>query len=172
MGYDLYGVSPRGVDIKDYPLLDKWEGKSFKERDEMPKNDIEEYYDQMHQRDSITGSYFRANVWWWRRLWDFTIQVCDEVMTKDDKSAGDGNDGIEISKETCAKMLPLMKQAIKDKEHEKMEAEVTQSIADVPKDKNGWPKGDENFWAMYPFSAAFFQEFTTFVERSGGFRIS
>ena len=32
---------------------------------------------------------------------------------------------------------------------------------------------DDNEWmANYPFAASFFEEFTTFVERSGGFTIS
>ena len=36
MGYDLYGVNPRQVDMNNYPLLVKWEDKSFDERQEMP----------------------------------------------------------------------------------------------------------------------------------------
>ena len=172
MGYDLYGNSPRDVDMKDFPLLEKWEDKSFKERDEMPKKDVEEYYNQMHERDKIAGSYFRANVWWWRQLWSFTCQICEDVMTKDDIEAGDSNSGIEISAETCADMLPLMKAAIKNKRHEEFESLVTDAIEEVPKDKNGWIADEKNWWANYPFSADFFKEFTTFVERSGGFTIS
>ena len=172
MGYDLYGVNPLGYDKGEYPVLTKWEDKTFEERDKMPEKDQDKYWDEMGRRDSETGGYFRANVWWWRQLWNFTCQVCEDVMTDDDRNAGDSNSGTEITEETCVKMLPLMNKAIKEKDHEKYEAEVTQAIDDCPKDKNGWPKGDDNWWANYPFSSKFFEQFTVFVERSGGFTIS
>ena len=171
MGYDLYGVNPQGYDKGEYPVLTKWENKTFEERDEMPEKDKEQYWTEMSKRDSETGGYFRANVWWWRQLWSFTCQICDDVMDTWQIDAGDGNDGIEIDEETCAKMLPLMKQAIKNKDHEEFEALVMDAIEECPKDKNGF-YSDDNFWANYPFSAKFFEEFTTFVERSGGFTIS
>ena len=168
MGYDLYGVAPRDVNMKDYPLLAKWEDKSF---EEMPKKDVEEFYDQMHQRDSIAGSYFRANVWWWRRIWMLTCEICEDVMTKDDIDAGNGNDGIEIDEETCAKMLPLMKEAVKDGSAMEYQKTVKEYIETAPKKENGFYEEDD-FMANYPFNVKFFEEFITFVERSGGFTIS
>ena len=93
-------------------------------------------------------------------------------MTKDDVEAGDSNSGIEISQETCAKMLPLMKEAVKDGSAMEYEKTVLEYMASVEKDKNGWIKSDDDFMANYPFSVKFFEEFTTFVERSGGFTIS
>lgn len=171
MGYDLYGVKPLGYDKGEYPVLTKWEDKTFDERKEMPEKDEDQYWNEMSRRDSETGGYFRANVWWWRQLWNFTCQICDDVMTTEDKEAGDGNDGIEITKETCIKMLPIMNTAILSKRHEEFEALVMDAIEECPKDENGF-YSDENFWANYPFSAKYFEEFTTFVERSGGFTIS
>ena len=171
MGYDLYGVNPLGYDKGDYPALTKWEDVEWDERDKMPEEDKEKYWDEMSKRDSETGGYFRSNVWWWRQLWNFTCQICDDVMTDNDKEAGDSNSGIEISEETCMKMLPIMNAAILSKRHEEFEALVTKQIEECPKEENGF-YSDENFWANYPFSAKFFEEFTTFVERSGGFTIS
>ena len=173
MGYDLYGVNPVGYDKGEYPLLTMWEGKSWKERkDEMPEKDEDEYWSQMGRRDSESGGYFRANVWWWRRIWIFTCNICKDVMTQNDIDAGDSNSGIEISEETCLKMLPLMKEAIKDGSAMDYQKTVTEYCASVEKEDNGFIKSDDDFMANYPFSVEYFKEFTTFVERCGGFTIS
>ena len=172
MGYDLYGVNPQGYDKGEYPVLTKWEDKTFEERKEMPEKDEDQYWTEMGKRDSETGSYFRANVWWWRRIWMFTCDVCDDVMDTWQVDAGDSNSGTEIDEETCAKMLPLMKEAVKDGSAMKYQRVVAEYIASVEKDKNGWIKNDEDFGANYPFKVSFFEEFITFVERSGGFTIS
>ena len=86
--------------------------------------------------------------------------------------AGEGNDGIEIDEETCAKMLPLMKEAVKDGSAKEYEKTVIEYMARVEKDENGWIKSDDDFMANYPFSVEFFKEFTHFIENSGGFTIS
>ena len=171
MGYDLYGVDPIGYDKGEYPVLTKWEGKTWDERQDMPEKDEDQYWTEMSKRDSETGGYFRANVWWWRRVWDFTCKVCDDVMTKDDIAAGDSNGGIEIDAETCAKMLPLMKEAIEDGSAMEYQKTVIEYIESAPKDEHGMYE-DEHWMANYPFNVEFFKEFTTFVERSGGFTIS
>ena len=171
MGYDLYGVNPQGYDKGEYPVLTKWEDKTFDERDKMPEEDKDQYWDEMGRRDSETGGYFRANVWWWRRIWMLTCEVCEDVMTQDDIDAGDSNSGTEIDEETCAKMLPLMKEAVKDGSAMEYQKTVEEYIESAPKKENGMYE-DEHWMANYPFNVEFFKEFTTFVERSGGFTIS
>ena len=94
------------------------------------------------------------------------------ILEEWQKEAGDTNEGIEIDEETCAKMLPLMEKAIENKYHVQYEEEITKAIAKVEKDDNGFIKNDDEWWANYPFSADFFEEFTTFVGRCGGFTIS
>jgi len=42
-----------------------------------------------------TGEYFRNNVWWWRRLWDFCCQITPE-LTDEDHRSGHYNDGHTI----------------------------------------------------------------------------
>ena len=171
MGYDLYGVDPIGYDKGEYPVLTKWEDKTFEERDKMPEEDKEKYWDEMGRRDSETGGYFRANVWWWRRIWIFTCNVCDDVMDTWQIDAGDSNSGIEIDKETCAKMLPLMKKAVEDGSAMEYQKTVKEYIETAPKKENGMYEYD-HWMANYPFDVKYFQEFITFVERSGGFTIS
>ena len=171
MGYDLYGVNPIQVDMNNYPLLTKWEDKSFDECQEMPEKDKKDYWNQMQDRDTESGEYFRANVWWWRRIWIFTCDVCKDVMTQDDMDAGDSNSGIEIDQETCANMLPLMKEAVKDGSAIEYQKTVKEYIESAPKKENGMYE-DEHWMANYPFDVKFFESFITFVERSGGFTIS
>ena len=171
MGYDLYGVDPIGYDKGEYPVLTKWEDKTFEERDKMPEEDKEKYWDEMGRRDSETGGYFRANVWWWRRIWIFTCNVCDDVMDTWQIDAGDSNSGVEIDEETCAKMLPLMKEAVKDGSAMEYQKTVKEYIETAPKKENGMYE-DDHWMANYPFDVKYFQEFITFVERSGGFTIS
>ena len=171
MGYDLYGVNPMGYDKGEYPVLTKWEDKTWDERQDMPEKDEDQYWTEMSKRDSETGGYFRANVWWWRRVWEFTCKICEDVMTEDDMNAGDSNSGIEIDAETCANMLPLMKKAIEDGSAMEYQKAVIEYIESAPKDEHGMYE-DEHWMANYPFNVEFFKEFTTFVERSGGFTIS
>ena len=116
MGYDLHGCNPIDCNYENYPTLSKWEDKSWDERrDQMSEEVSDKYWKEMSERDSDTGAYFRANVWGWRELWSFTCGVCFKVMTEDDRRAGDANDGIEITEETCANMVPLMKKVIENK---------------------------------------------------------
>jgi len=171
MGYDLYGVNPQGYDKGEYPVLTKWEDKTFEERNKMPDKDKDQYWEEMGKRDSETGGYFRANVWWWRRIWMFTCKTCESVMTQDDIDAGDSNSGTEIDEETCAKMLPLMKEAVKDGSAMEYQKTVKEYIESAPKKENGMYE-DEHWMANYPFDVKFFESFITFVERSGGFTIS
>ena len=171
MGYDLYGVNPQGYDKGEYPVLTKWENKTWDERQEMPEKEEDQYWTEMSKRDSETGGYFRANVWWWRRIWMLTCEICEDVMTQDDIDAGDSNSGTEIDEETCAKMLPLMKEAVKDGSAMEYQKTVKEYIESAPKKENGMYE-DDHWLANYPFNVEFFKEFTTFVERSGGFTIS
>jgi hypothetical protein len=92
-------------------------------------------------------------------------------MTQDDIDAGDSNSGTEIDEETCAKMLPLMKEAVKDGRAMEYQKTVKEYIESAPKKENGMYE-DDHWLANYPFNVEFFKEFTTFVERSGGFTIS
>ena len=174
MGYDLYGNSPKAYEGKEFPIYTKYKDMDWKEKEGHAdwKEESGKFWEEQHKLDRATGSYFRANVWWWRRLWMFTCYVCEDVMTEDEMSAGDANDGMEITEETCAKMLPLMREAVKDGKAIEYEKAVKEYHESVPKDKNGWIKNDDDFMANYPFTVPFFEEFITFVERSGGFTIS
>lgn len=49
---------------------------------------------------SETGSYFRNNVWWWRPLWDYCLELHDDLAGKVENghmNDGDGLDAYEAS---------------------------------------------------------------------------
>ena len=48
--------------------------------------------------DKEIGSYFRANVWWWRPIWNFCETECDDILTDKDIEGGHYNNGHTISK--------------------------------------------------------------------------
>ena len=41
---------------------------------------------------SQKGEYFRNNVWWWRPLWDWTYEQCQDIITQKQYEEGQYND--------------------------------------------------------------------------------
>ena len=173
MGFDLYGNGSRLYDAKEFPIYSKYKNLDWDEREKHDdwEKESSTFWEQEHAIDRANGTYFRANVWWWRRLWDFTCKVCDDVMEEWEQDAGASNDGIEIKEETCLKMVPLMEAALKDGSAMEYQKVVKEYMDAAPKDKSGCY--DKDHWmANYPFDVEFFQDFITFVKRSQGFTIS
>ena len=81
MGFDLYGLNPKG-DIPK-PVITDWEDK--KQTDDFFK-----------YQDETPGSYFRTNVWYWRPLWQYVSVVCENILTEKDMERGEFNDGHRI----------------------------------------------------------------------------
>jgi len=173
MGFDLYGNGSRLYDAKEFPIYTKYKNLDWDEREKHIdwEKESNTFWEQEHAIDRANGTYFRANVWWWRRLWDFTCRVCDDVMEEWEQDAGAANDGIEIKEETCLKMVPLMEAALKDGSAMKYQKAVKEYMDAAPKDENGCYEED-HWMANYPFDVEFFQDFITFVKRSQGFTIS
>ena len=64
-----------------------------------------------------------------------------------------------------------MQVAVEDGSAMEYQKAVTEYIETAPKKENGMYE-DDHWMANYPFDVKYFQEFITFVERSGGFTIS
>ena len=94
MGFDLYGISPviRKGKMPEAPekLWDKSTTEKEREKYFDKKWDFEEYN---------PGSYFRNNCWWWRSLWDYTYNECQDILTEKDWENGHSNSGHKISEE-------------------------------------------------------------------------
>lgn len=120
------------------------------------------------------GDYFRNNVWWWRRLWQFVVIHCNEILTDKDKEAGDFNNGELIGGTKAKKIAMRLRETLINGEADMFEATVTKMVNDAKKKNKRLKKNSKKFdWnEHYPFSVENLKEFTDFVEQSGGFRIS
>ena len=90
MGFDLHGLSPNGVkpDSPDWTREDNEEEKKA-------------YF---AWQENTPGAYFRANVWYYRPLWDLVIEHCDNILTVRDAKEGTVNNGYKIAKTKALKI--------------------------------------------------------------------
>ena len=106
MGFDLAGLNPKNPDNIDRPTFD-WDAH---------KSDAEkkEYSQSMAAYNmAVPGDYFRNNVWWWHRTWDFVCHLCEDFITKDEQEEGHSNSGLEIDEERANKMAIEIDKAAK-----------------------------------------------------------
>lgn len=108
MGFDLYGLSPKNPDNLVSPEMN-WGNPSITEEDKKEHFKAVDKY-----QEAVPGNYFRANVWWWRPLWDFTANNCDDILTSKDIEAGSVNDMHKISKTKANKIAKRLKETLKD----------------------------------------------------------
>ena len=98
MGFDLYGITPSGVDIQQ-------------PKEEAPDGEWKRYFQTINR---IDGAYYRSNVWGWRPLWGFIVENCDEILTEKDSNEGMYNDGHEISSEKANAIAKRLIKMIED----------------------------------------------------------
>ena len=81
----------------------------------IPKDVTEEYFKLTDERDEANpGSYFRNNVWWWRPLWNFVCNTCDDFLSEKDMEGGSYNDGRKISKTKAVKIGKRLSEKLAD----------------------------------------------------------
>ena len=118
------------------------------------------------------GEYFRNNIWWWRRLWWFTCEVCKDIFNESDVVSGSFNSGYEITKEKSAMMAERLETVLCEKEKyeglvkhsEDLYLEMENNIAKTLGQKSSNK-------CSYPFDWKNFEDFYEFVKNSGGFQI-
>ena len=174
MGFDLYGENPviRYIDEEKYPTYDKYVSMDWDEQREIFEKDKElqeKYYEEWRLRDAENpGTYFRSNVWWWRRLWSYTAYHCKDILTQEDIQHGEYNDNHLISEEKASAIAKKLQEKIDDGDAKVYENELKLAMEQCEKDDNGQPK---DWDMMYPFQVSVLQEFILFCSESGGFRI-
>ena len=174
MGFDLSGLDPvmREINEDAYSVFNKYNDMDWNKRDEIFKTNKEladQYWEEYSKRDAENpGVYFRANVWWWRRLWQFTCLTCDDILNEDDIAGGGSNSFHEITADKASLIAKKLQEEIDNGGAKEFEDVVTKYIADAELDDNGSPK---DWDANYPFKVSFLQEFVTFCSESGGFTI-
>jgi len=118
MGFDVYGMSPKIN--KDYPeryneILKQYGKDGFLDWGKTPEDIKDEYFELKDKyEDDNPGSYFRNNVWFWRPLWGYVCEVCDDYMTHDEMDNGYSNSGFEISEETAIHIAEKLSEKLAD----------------------------------------------------------
>ena len=186
MGFDIYGIKPIENTVKPEILKKDW----YK----LEKQEEKEYFDTKNKYEKENpGQYFRNNVWWWRPLWDYVCEVCEDVMTEEEMEAGGSNSGFSIPWLTAVDMVEKLQKEIAAKNHKKYETSHTNELKSLPDEKCNYCKGsgirtdlatkeskcnvcqgkgtNRPFSTNYPFSAKNVEEFTEFLSQSGGIQI-
>ena len=174
MGFDLYGMNPQADTpcpewTKDEPFR-KVKGK--KDEDGMVKEyevipELKKEYDKYMKakwkwQEENDGAYFRNNVWFWRPLWNYVCQLCDEFHTDQDMEKGGWNDGHSISKTKARMIARRLRMALEEGHVELTEANWKKEQEELE---------DDDWDRNYPFNADNVRAFERFCHKSGGFQI-
>ena len=133
MGFDVYGVSPKIN--KDYPeryneILKQYGKDGFLDWNNTPEDVKDEYFNlKDNYEDDNPGSYFRNNVWFWRPLWNYVCEVCEDYMTVDEMDGGYSNSGFEISEETAIHIAKVLSEKLADGSVDEFQKETESKIA-------------------------------------------
>tara|TARA_Y100000004_G_scaffold183390_1_gene231143 strand:+ start:765 stop:1274 length:510 start_codon:yes stop_codon:yes gene_type:complete len=168
MGFDLHGINPV---IR--------EGKEPKRPDNLWSKDISEkernkYFDKKDAfEDNNPGIYFRNNCWWWRSLWDYVYNECDDILTEKDWESGHYNDGHQISEEKAVAIGKRLNEQIESGRAEAYVKSHEQERNEAKEGNKGLKVGDEGYnWSeSYPLDLENIQRFAVFCSESGGFTI-
>lgn len=179
MGFDIHGMNPveRVFEEEKYPTYNKYSNMDFAERQEI-FNDNEglqsKYFDEMTQRENENpGIYFRNNVWWWRPLWAYICDECDDILNEEDMEEGQSNSGHIISEEKSIAIADRLDNLIDSGAVKKEEVEHMAMIEQARDDNEGKKCSDKGYqWvANYPFDEQNVRDFSKFCRESGGFEI-
>lgn len=108
MGFDIYGINPNNPNNAIKPEQMDWSKKPSDEERDKYFSAINDYEEQ------VVGSYFCNNVWWWRPLWAFVCNNCDDFLTENDMNKGGSNSGEKISKTKATKIGKRLSQKLAD----------------------------------------------------------
>ena len=118
MGFDLYGENPKVVKGFSDKKAERYEElcvMSYEDREKQGLND--EYWELNSEWENQNpGAYFRNNVWWWRPLWQFTCEHCEDILTEDDMNAGCYNDNYMITEDKAIAIAKRLKEALETPE--------------------------------------------------------
>ena len=142
------------------------------------------------------GDYFRANVWWWRPLWECVAYYCDDILSEKDIIEGTYNNGYEYNETTALEISDRLESLLKDGTLYKYKTTRDLYLEELPDEEckicdatgkrkeppkvgagkikcNGCDgKGKKENWSKeYPFEVDFLMDFAKFCEQSGGFSI-
>jgi hypothetical protein len=76
------------------------------------------------------GDYFRNNVWWWRPLWDYCVELAPELCGD---VSGHYNDGDGLDGEGSVKLAEILNNEIKSGRTAEYEQERNEALAQLPR---------------------------------------
>lgn len=122
---------------------------------------------------SEKGEWFRNNCWWWRRMWDFTYSICQDIIKPEEYQSGHMNNGQKFDEIRATAIAARIETAIKNQNAKKYAKAVKEEIAKAKEHNKNKKAGDKGYdWAeSYPFSVVNLKEFQKFLKESGGFEI-
>lgn len=120
MGFDLYGENPKVVKGFSDEKSERYEELSAMSYGDREKQGLNDEYWEMHSEweNNNPGAYFRNNVWWWRPLWSFTCEHCEDILTEADMNAGCYNDNYIITEDKAVAIAKRLKEALEQPETE------------------------------------------------------
>ena len=161
MGFDLHGRNPENAGKR--PTWDKDYPVGGKNEDSELKKEFDIYIQALNKwEDNNPGDYFRNNVWFWRPLWSYVADNCDDILTENDIERGSYNDGHIICKTKAKAIAKRLRKLIKDGHTDAYAAWYEESRSNM--DDKDWDKS-------YPFNTQNVVAFERFCEKSGGFDI-
>lgn len=174
MGFDLSGINPKiNKKLDDTSLygmiesIQDWK-KRWEMQDNLNKEEKTEFWEQCEQyHDDNPGIYFRNNVWWWRPLWAFVCDHCNDILTEEEMTSGSYNDGREINANKASKISKRLYSLLKDGTVDAYSMEYEEQINKMKESEDK----DVQFMASYPFSKENVEHFALFCQESGGFVI-
>ena len=147
MGVDCYGLNPVIKEGSSEPK-DEWENLKT-EKEKLAYHEAREKYLQENK-----GVYFRNNWWYWRPMWDFVNEKCNDLIDEELYDKGHGNDGevdqelaIDISKRILTK--EVLDEAKRKQEEYDKDAKPKQEFNELLS-KAGHLYFDEIIKPMYP----------------------
>jgi len=124
MGFDIYGMNPKMNEIPPAVLSKFHDENGFNNWAEMTAEDKEIYYEADGLNKELNpGEYFRANVWFWRPIWNFVCLYCD-FLSEDDMDAGCSNSGDRICKTKANRIASRLRKLDKQGVIQKWEDEM------------------------------------------------
>ena len=111
------------------------------------------------------GDYFRANVWYWRPLWQCVAYFCDDILSENDIKGGTVNSGYEYDETTALEISDRLENALKNGNLYRFDKGRKKFISEMKEKK------DREFYKNYKFDVEFVMDFAKFCEQSGGFSI-
>jgi len=183
MGMDVYGENPKIIgEQPEMPNFDK-----------ITEEEKQQYFDAVAKFETDNpGYYFRNNVWWWRPLWDYVCQTCDEFLSQEDKDAGHSNSGYLYDEELADKIANRLKVDLMTGATKSYETNYRRTLSELEQVEcvhcegtgqrdDKYVKGECNgcsgtgkhndYRTSYPFDVDNVVDFQKFVQASGGFRV-